>query len=276
MRKLSIAVLLLGMALSACRATSPAPTASMRAMATSVTAYYQGVDPTLTGDGLKAVLHDLIDDHRSFSYAALWDLMGETDEAPTEPGRVTLLYSPWTLDKDDHGGGSSQWTREHVWAKSRGDFGTSKGAGTDLHHIRPSDKTVNSTRNNRAFDDGGELYVDGDGETGSRKGTGWTWEPRDEVKGDVARMIFYMAVRYEGDDPGDPNDDGEPDLELTDEILDKSDKSPFHGRLSTLLRWHAQDPPSQAERRRNDLIEQHQGNRNPFIDHPEWVDRIWQ
>jgi endonuclease I len=81
-------------------------------------------------------------------------------------------------------------------------------------------------------------------------------------------MIFYMAVRYEGDD--------EPDLELIDSIDEKESKLPQHGKLSTLLRWHRIDPVSDIEKYRNHVIyEKYQRNRNPFIDHPEFVERIY-
>ena len=88
------------------------------------------------------------------------------------------------------------------------------------------------------------------------------------MKGDVARMIFYMTVRYEGDD-------SEPDLELTETLQRKSSKAPLHARLSVLLEWHLNDPVDDIERRRSDIIYSYQGNRNPFIDNPEYVGMIW-
>ncbi|HNQ43440.1 MAG TPA: endonuclease, partial [Candidatus Cloacimonadota bacterium] len=91
------------------------------------------------------------------------------------------------------------------------------------------------------------------------------WEPREVEKGDVARMILYMAVRYEGTDTTY-------DLELQDVT---PTTGPFYGKLSTLLAWHEQDPPDAWEQRRNDRIQERQGNRNPFIDHPEFVSLIW-
>lgn len=162
------------------------------------------------------------------------------------------------------------WSREHVWAKSHGDFGTDKGAGTDVHHLRPADITVNSARNNKDFDNGGSIYIDGDGSTECNSDAD-SWEPRDAVKGDVARMLFYMATRYEGTD-------GEVDLELVDQVdsdeLDEPGKG-FHGKLSTLLQWHIEDPVDSFEIIRNDVIYSYQKNRNPFIDHPEFVQKIW-
>lgn len=125
--------------------------------------------------------------------------------------------------------------------------------------------TVNIARSNKAFDVGGELYVDGDGPTGCRSDSD-SWEPRPEVRGDVARALFYMAVRYEDEDL---------DLELTEDARGQQDKAPLHGVASTLMRWHEQDPTDDAERLRNDRVEELQGNRNPFIDRPEFVARIW-
>ena len=94
-----------------------------------------------------------------------------------------------------------------------------------------------------------------------------SWEPRDEVKGDVARMIFYMAVRYEGAN-------GEPDLEVNDKVDNGSD--PFMGKVSVLKEWNEADPVDAFEANRNEVIfSEIQHNRNPFIDHPEWVNEIW-
>lgn len=88
------------------------------------------------------------------------------------------------------------------------------------------------------------------------------------VKGDVARMMFYMATRYEGDATG------EPDLELVDYISGFTSE-PIFGKLSTLIEWHTNDPVDDFERNRNEVIYSYQGNRNPFIDHPEYVAQIW-
>tara|TARA_B100001564_G_C20628495_1_gene665881 strand:+ start:412 stop:798 length:387 start_codon:yes stop_codon:yes gene_type:complete len=100
------------------------------------------------------------------------------------------------------------------------------------------------------------------------KGDGF--EPRDEIKGDVARMLFYMAVRYEGE-----GSDGTADLELLD-IEETKPGMPNIGRLCTLYSWHFNDEVDKSEKNRNEKIyTKWQGNRNPFIDHPEWVQLIW-
>lgn len=227
------------MLLAACQPDPPPATPDTASDAPAAAlAYYDGIPADATGDALKTALHDLIDDHDQFNYRELWAALAYTDADPDDPGRVVLLYTGWTLPADAHGNDPSGWNREHVWAKSRGDFGTRPGAGTDLHFICPTDVTVNTARGNKAFDDGGDFYTDGDGPTGCRSDRD-SWEPRDEVKGDVARMLFYAVVRYE---------DADLDLELTAEAFGQGDKRPLHGVLPTLLRWHEEDPPDDFER----------------------------
>ena len=239
-----------------------------------IPAEYYAAAAGLEGEELKAVLHEIIKNHREFSYGSVWDILKKTDVDPQDPKKVIGLYSGFSMDAEAQYDDGRGWNREHVWAKSRGDFGTSKGAGTDVHHVRVEDVSTNSARNNRAFDECDTQYVDisgnYNGKTKSYTCSEWAWEPRDEVKGDVARMMFYMVVRYEGED-------NEPDLEFVDEIMDKESIEPVHGRLSTLLEWHDQDPVDDYERYRNNIIyEKYQRNRNPFIDHPEYVAKIWE
>ena len=216
-----------------------------------------------TGPTLKSALHNIIDDHTELSYKRVWDALRYTDEDPNNSDNVIEIYTGRSISENSNGGFVDEWNREHVWAKSHGDFGTRAGAGTDLHHIRPADVSVNSSRSNLDFDNGGSYHS----EATLCQYDSDSWEPRDEVKGDVARMIFYMAVRYEGDS-------GEVDLELTENVNNGS--APLHGKLSTLLEWHEQDPVDEWEMNRNDIIfNKYQHNRNPFIDHPEWVTEIW-
>lgn len=215
-----------------------------------------------SGAALKTALHEIIDDHKQLSYDEVWNALKETDEDPNNPNNVILFYSGKSSPKNNNGGNTTQWNREHTWAKSHGDFGTSKGPGTDIHHLRPTNVQVNSSRGNLDFDNGGSTvsgcngcYKDGD-----------SFEPPNRVKGDVARILFYMATRYE---PGD-----RVDLELNEKV--NNGKNPYHGKLSVLLQWHKQDPVDAFEENRNDVIQKWQGNRNPFIDHPEWAEMIWK
>jgi hypothetical protein len=129
---------------------------------------------------------------------------------------------------------------------------------------------VNAERANRWFDNCNIPYYDGGINTGSFTSiSSWVWQPRSDVKGDVARMIFYMATRYEGEN-------GEPDLSLIDSLpADDYTSDPVHAKLSTLLEWHLADQVDDFERNRNEVVFQYQKNRNPFIDHPEYAEMIW-
>ncbi|GAA2795871.1 endonuclease I family protein [Saccharopolyspora taberi] len=245
-------------------ATAPVAPAAAPAPADQVEDYYQGAIGK-TGPELEAALHGIISNGvTTLDYDQVWDALKATDEDPANPANVVLLYTGRSQSKDSNGGDADDWNREHVWAKSHGDFGTSPGPGTDVHHLRPTDVSVNSTRGSKDFDNGGTEV----GEAPGNFTDDDSYEPRDEVKGDVARMIFYMAVRWEGEG-------GFADLELNDNVDNGS--APFMGRLSVLRQWHEQDPVSESEQRRNQVIfDQFQHNRNPFIDHPEWVAEIWR
>ena len=224
--------------------------------------YYNSANG-LSGNALKNALHNIIDDHEEYSYDDLRDfILAETDEDPSNSNNIILLYTGRSQNKNTFGGGIDDWNREHVWAKSHGDFGNLPPCGTDAHHIRPTDASVNSSRGNKDFADGGQQHNEA---TGCYY-TEYTWEPRDAVKGDVARMIFYMAVRYEGGS-------GEPDLEVVDQV--NTSPNPEHGKLSALLQWNMDDPPDAFEINRNNVIYGYQNNRNPFVDHPEYVNAVW-
>ncbi|MGH4117307.1 endonuclease [Clostridium sp.] len=216
-----------------------------------------------TGESLKRILNDIISNQTKISYNAVWDALRYTDQDPNNTNNVILLYTGRSQSKLTNGGLVNDWNREHVFAKSHGDFGTSTGPGTDLHHLRPTDVSVNGARGNLDFDMGGTYNI----EATECKSDNDSWEPRDSVKGDIARMIFYMAVRYEGEN-------GEVDLELNN--LTSNTTAPYMGKLSTLLLWNAQDPVDDFERNRNDVIyTKYQHNRNPFIDHSEWANAIF-
>ncbi|WP_203909940.1 endonuclease [Rhizocola hellebori] len=237
--------------------TSPAPTPTG-----PIEAYYAGAAGK-TGTALRTALHNIIRVQTAISYDQVWNALKDTDQDPNNSNNVILLYSGRSQSKATNGGGVNDWNREHVWAKSHGDFGTATGPGTDVHHLRPEDVTVNSARGNKDFDIGGSPVSEAPGCLTDSD----SFEPRSAVKGDVARMIMYMAIRYEGDDAW-------PNLELNNVVGNGS--APRMGRLSVLMQWHQQDPPDSFERRRNDRIyAAWQHNRNPFIDHPEWAASIW-
>ena len=238
---------------------TPSSTPSPTGTGGSTNAYYASALGK-TGNSLRAALHTIISTGvTQLTYDQVWNALKVTDQDPNNPSNVILIYSGISRSKTLNGGADGDWNREHVWAKSHGDFGTTVGPGTDLHHLRPEDVHVNDERGNKDFDDGGAAVSDAAGNLTDSD----SWEPRNAVKGDVARMIFYMAIRYEGGD-------GYPDLEVDNAV--SSGTAPRIGRLSVLEEWNLEDPPSAAEITRNNVIyTQFQHNRNPFIDHPEWV-----
>lgn len=234
--------------------------------------YYSSAQ-NLTGTELKSALHNIIKGHITFPYTSsgtdTWDILKASDRDPNNPSNVILFYTGWSVNAAQEYANGAGWNREHVWAKSHGPFSeTTKGPGTDCHHLRACDISVNSARNNRHFDYGDFEYLDGSLPTGCKTSTSRdVWEPRDVEKGDVARMLFYMATRYEGGD-------GFPDLEVVDYIPSVT-ADPEHGVLSTLIEWNMIDPVDDIEMYRNNVVYSYQKNRNPFIDHPEYVNYIW-
>jgi endonuclease I len=256
----------------------------------------------LTGEALKNALNDIITNHTEFDYTHstrtdVWDILRDVDEDPDNPENVLLFYSGFSWPKECQDTTTPpdycyqeetqvEWNREHIWSKSHGEFehedGSSAyalGAHTDAHHLVPAERRMNSIKNNRYFDDCHDGIDDTNVEDrgyGNYTCGEWFFEPRDEVKGDVARMLFYMAVRYEGE-TGDYVD-----LELIADLKElvpdqhiQDNNLPYYGNLAVLLRWHIEDPVDEWELLRNEGIYQFQGNRNPFIDHPEWVTLIW-
>tara|TARA_B110000091_G_scaffold118726_1_gene127891 strand:+ start:1395 stop:2474 length:1080 start_codon:yes stop_codon:yes gene_type:complete len=246
-------------------------------LAAQITTEYYDSAKNLSGEELKNELNQIIDNHTEYYYTGseidVWDILKHTDRDPNNSDNVILIYSGISVNGAQEYNNANGWTREHIWAKSRGDFGTATGVGTDVHALRPLDNTTNSIRNNRNFNNCStciDVLDKWGNTTGSKKDANdWTFEPRDEVKGDVARMMFYMAVRYEGLD-------NYPDLELVESILSKENKEPLHGVLSTLLEWHINDPVDAWEENRNNIIySSYQHNRNPFIDYPILAEHIW-
>lgn len=221
-----------------------------------------------------AISQDISAEHKQLSYSEVWTALTHTDQDPDNMDNVILLYKGTSLPKTSNGSGAQSsnpdnWNREHVWAKSHGFPSTSQLGYTDIHHLRPADISVNSDRSDHDFENGGEPNPEAPDNFEGNK----TWEPRTAVKGDVARMMMYMDVRYAG------LDENMPDLVLVDSIntdyADSSDATAEFGNLCTLLEWHQADPVDEMEVNRNHTIYEFQGNRNPFIDHPEWAQAVF-
>ncbi|APG64375.1 hypothetical protein LPB136_02880 [Tenacibaculum todarodis] len=234
-------------------------------------AYYSDVDLTAEGITLKEKLAIKVTNTHTntLSYGELWNALKATDEDPANANNVLLIYgysdsdgnyvTDKTRSKSLNGGTQgTDWNREHVYAKSKGtpNLGTS-GPGADGQHLRPSDVRMNSNR-------GSLKFADGSGNAGSVSGG---WYPGDEWKGDVARIMMYMYIRYG-------------DRCLPTNIGVGSAASTPDNMIDLFLEWNVEDPVSDFERQRNTYHENTsntyaQGNRNPFIDNAYLATRIW-
>ena len=231
---------------------------------------YYGVVYGLLDDELKEELHSLLlSTHTNKgSYKDAWTILSEADKGVGNT--VRCIYTGINIPVSDRAGSSSasiQWNREHSWAKSHGFPSESYTSYSDCFHLFASEVGINSTRGNKDF---GDFELLRRNYTGSDSyGNFWDgtyFEPRDEVKGDIARAMFYMAVRYDG------CSSCRVDLELVKGSTSGSSNGyGYLGDLESLIKWHYEDPVSADEMARNEVVYGYQGNRNPFIDHPEFV-----
>ena len=245
--------------------------------------YYQEANG-LSAEELKEALYQIISNHLVFPYTSsatdTWDIIQQSDQDPTEHNNMILVYTGGSQDKGyrdgsgnysqyENGNGtqSNSWNREHVWPKSHGFPDEDDNAYTDVHNLKPCDRSVNSSRGTKDFDFGGNQHNEAsDCNTDSD-----SWEPPDYVKGDIARILFYMVIRY---DPGFDHNNNTFDLELVD-YTTPNNNDPILGKLSSLIQWHNDDPVDDFEINRNEIIFGFQENRNPFIDHPNLVNYLW-
>ena len=261
--------------------------------------YYSGTE-SLTGYALKTKLHDIISTKvYNYHYDDLKTLYGQTDidryydygadnttylldiysNNPT--GTTAYHYTLSNIIGSANAEGLG-WNREHMMPQSS--FNSAYPMYSDLFFVVPTDARINQLRSNYPYGKAGSTvyYNFTNGSKQASNGTpnatytGRVYEPIDEFKGDVARTLLYFAVRYEGKlgsfnyttNAADPTKDQNP--------LDGSEEKAYENwYIAMLLNWHQQDPVSQREIDRNNSIYNIQKNRNPFIDHPEWVSSIW-
>ena len=233
----------------------------------------------LLGDELKAKLHEIVEStHKNkLSYSDVWSALKKADKG--EGDNVVCIYTGvlHSFSKQDKGSeGADIWNREHVWPNSKGFGNKSHTAYSDIHHLYASNKNINATRGNKDFGDFELLGIS----TSSKDNYGNQWnstyfEPRDEVKGDLARALFYLVVRYDGDICNACNLDLELVVGESTSLSNTYDKIGKLGDLASLIKWHYEDPVSEAEMARNEIVYGIQGNRNPFIDHPEIIGTLY-
>ena len=264
--------------------------------------YYDTADDS-TSTALRQSLHEIIDDHVRYPYTDTstdtWDILEIADENQDNPGEVITVYRNASYAKA--GGGNSFYNREHSWPKSYGFpvLNDDNYPWTDAHHLFIADSGYNSSRSNKPFNLCGsscsEKVTDVNNGRGGQGGgypgdSNWTtgsftagiWEVWSGRRGDIARALLYMDLRYEGGNHG-VTGSPEPDLILTDNLslieasnTGSNEPVAYMGLLSVLLDWHQQDPVDLIEFQHHEAVASFQGNRNPFIDHPEWVGCVFQ
>jgi endonuclease I len=210
--------------------------------------YYQGISG-LVGLELELTLRIIINSNLiRKSYDSARQILWETDRDPNNSNNLILVYLGTSVSGVWDGGVT--WNREHVWPQSKmmNPTNTNIGVATDLHNLKPADPGINSSRGNRYYDSVAIPNV--------------SFTPRAEVRGDLARILFYMVIMYDY-------------LKLIDLEPDQPLAVYRMAMLSVLLQWHDDDPVDDFERNRNNVIFSHQKNRNPFIDYPHLVDLIW-
>jgi len=263
--------------------------------------YYATVDTT-NASTLRTSLHAVIKDHTRFPYTSsatdTWDILNLASEDPSNGANIIDVYKNQSLAKQP--GGNNFYDREHTWPNSYGfpNDGAANYPYTDCHMLFLSDPGYNSSRGNKPYSTcasgctekvtvltngqgGGSGAYPGNSNWTSGSGPTGSWETWIGKRGDVARAILYADVRYEGgfhSITGAP----EPDLVATNNVAliaasntGNNEPVAYMGLLSEILVWNAQDVPDAWERQRNDVVQSFQGNRNPFIDHPEWVDCLF-
>lgn len=220
--------------------------------AVDVNTYYSGVDLTLTGSALRTALNELISNKTTVSYDDARYALLYTDQSLTDDTKIVgiwdgdLLNAKWDSAKT--------WNREHVWPSSR--FAQNSGAiYSDLYNLHPVCVDGNNARGNHWLSSkSGYFYPNiTSGLPGSHNYTG-------DWRGDAARTLFYMYTCYT-------------QLKLSD---GNGDADYTMGFLSELLEWNKEDPVDEFEARRNDRVSMYQNNRNPFIDHPELADQLFE
>ncbi len=230
-----------------------------------------------TGITMKVSLHNIIKGHTVRSYSQLWTDVQTTDKKPNT--KVWDMYSdipggtpPYefifvTNQCGNYANEGDCYNREHSFPQSW--FSSASPMKTDLFHVYPTDGKVNGYRSSYPY---GEVSnptkttLNGSklGPNTSAGYSGTVFEPLDEYKGDFARTYFYMATRYYSEDGSWPT---------ISDMVDGAEPKPW--ALALLYQWHLQDTVSQKEIDRNNAVYGIQNNRNPFIDHPEWVDTVW-
>ena len=234
--------------------------------------YYSSLNGK-SGQALKDAIHELAIRHTTLSYGSLWAYFAETDCRDDDNSKVWDMYSDKTYYFRGGTSGVYGMHKEHSLPKSWwGGYDETQGyAGyTDINHLYPSDGDANMAKSNHplgevstaSFDNG--VTKVGSPKTGQGGGSNSVFEPDDRYKGDFARTYFYMACAYQNYT-----------WKYTYMLTNNSWKSLNDWSIDLLCRWARNDAVSDKEVSRNEAVQKHQNNRNPFIDFPELFEYIW-
>ena len=199
----------------------------------------------LSGSALEAKLKS-INAPQSPSYD--WSRYEDADEALDDSNSILCVYTRHNIPKSNHCGSYAwdKWNREHVWTQS-----AYPASASDNHNIFACEGQINNYRGNLPYDEGGTVVTVFGHVTECKMVSGVSFEPCDAAKGEIARAVMYGTVMYS--------------YTMTNEI-----KS-----IELALKWHLQHPNTERDIRRNNIVYGNQGNRNPFVDHPEYACKIW-
>ncbi len=209
----------------------------------------------------------------SGSANVIWDIYSDIPGASNDP----YNFTPVTNQCGNYSIEGQCYNREHSFPQNWFTTGTATGPGTDYHHIYPTDGKVNGVRSNYIY---GEVATASfTSLNGSKLGNsafaginGTVFEPINEYKGDLARAFLYMVTRYEDNMPTWGNLSSSNGLQALEPNTFPSVDVPY---LKLMIKWHNQDAVSQKEIDRNNAAYSFQNNRNPFVDHPEYVNQVW-
>lgn len=236
--------------------------------AASYDEYYADLDESLTGLEFRAELAELITETHDYnpSYDGLRNIFDESDADPNKPGNILWFYTGTSVSFS--GSFSTGTNREHVWPKNAGNaFPETSGPGSDAHHLRPTNDNLNSSRGNNNFGEVPQTTANIVGEEGSKSYANPCYQqnsvfyPGKGYRGATARILMYVQTRW-----GDQHN-----LSF---VLGKGSNKTI-GDIEDLMKWHLEEPPTQEEKVRNEVVYGIQGNRNPFIDHPEYAEMIY-
>ncbi len=245
----------------------------------------------LKGDNLLEKLAQIMEvKHRYYtSYGDVRGAMCYSDEDPNNSSNIILFYAGASFS--NAWGSGNNYNREHVWCKNRSGGlytsvdNSSRGAGADIHQLRPSNPSVNSSRSNNLYAElnktGNELTYNGNGIDCYNSGSG-QFEPRDGIKGDVARILMYMYTHYSTEIDVNSSRASISNTSTTSQAGDLQINNIVYTSLNTsqaawdvLLSWNELDPVDDFEMNRNNYCASITGVRNPYIDHPEFAEMIW-